>query len=444
MVKINLNNITSSIIGLDDKLIKLISNKLTYQVCENRFKKTNNFLFDSINNTTYTGLVPHIVKILKDNKVKFTINDLRKVPNIYGKYTISSEFKLRDYQEDILNKISSRSIIMAATGAGKTIIMAGIIEKYNVKNVVMLAPSVSLAIQNSKEISKFLGVEVGVYCGTIKNPKDITVCTPESAPDFLLNKADMLLVDEVHCIAADTMFECTKKCNAYYRFGCSASPWRDDGKDLLIEAAINIRKSNLYINASSLILKKQLVPCEINFIDIKKIYNNNGDYHELYNNAIVNNEYRNGIIRNKAIDHVLMGESVLILFKNIAHGEKIYNLISQAIGKERVALVDGSTEIEEREKIFDKVRNGEIRVLIGSTIADTGLSISNLSTLILAGGGKSSIKAFQRIGRVLRLSPGKTKATVYDFTDFTPILKKHSDMRKELYKIESEWKINNI
>ena len=139
-----------------------------------------------------------------------------------------------------------------------------------------------------------------------------------------------------------------------------------------------------------------------------------------------------------------MGESVLILFKNIAHGEKIYNLISQAIGKERVALVDGSTEIEEREKIFDKVRNGEIRVLIGSTIADTGLSISNLSTLILAGGGKSSIKAFQRIGRVLRLSPGKTKATVYDFTDFTPILKKHSDMRKELYKLESEWKINNI
>ena len=104
----------------------------------------------------------------------------------------------------------------------------------------------------------------------------------------------------------------------------------------------------------------------------------------------------------------------------------------------------GSVEIEEREKIFDQVRNGQIKVLIGSTIADTGLSISNLSTLILAGGGKSSIKAFQRIGRVLRLSPGKTKATVYDFIDHTPILKRHSEMRMELYKLEPEWRIKNI
>ena len=433
MVEINLNNIVSKINGLDDRLVKLISNKLAYQE-----------VFNSVNGIVYTGLVPYIIKILKDNNIKFIINDLRVVPKRYGKYTINSNFKLRDYQKDILNKISSRSIIMAATGAGKTIIMAGIIEKYNVKNVVMLVPSVSLAVQNAKEIGKFLGVEVGIYCGTIKNPKDITVCTPESAPDFLLNKADMLLVDEVHCIAAETMFECSKKCNAYYRFGCSASPWRDDGKDILIEATINIRKPNLYINASSLILKKQLVPCEINFIDIKTIYNNNGNYCDLYNNAIVNNEYRNNIIKNKTVEHVLMGESVLVLFKNIIHGEILYNLISNAIGKEKVALVDGSVEIEEREKIFDQVRNGQIKVLIGSTIADTGLSISNLSTLILAGGGKSSIKAFQRIGRVLRLSPGKTKATVYDFIDHTPILKRHSEMRMELYKLEPEWKIKNI
>ena len=116
MVEINLNNIVSKINGLDDRLVKLISNKLAYQE-----------VFNSVNGIVYTGLVPYIIKILKDNNIKFIINDLRVVPKRYGKYTINSNFKLRDYQKDILNKISSRSIIMAATGAGKTIIMAGII-----------------------------------------------------------------------------------------------------------------------------------------------------------------------------------------------------------------------------------------------------------------------------------------------------------------------------
>ena len=69
MVEINLNNIVSKINGLDDRLVKLISNKLAYQE-----------VFDSVNGIVYTGLVPYAIKILKDNNIKFIINDLRVAP----------------------------------------------------------------------------------------------------------------------------------------------------------------------------------------------------------------------------------------------------------------------------------------------------------------------------------------------------------------------------
>ena len=70
-----------------------------------------------------------------------------------------------------------------------------------------------------------------------------------------------------------------------------------------------------------------------------------------------------------------------------------------------------------------------------------------MDTLILAGGGKSSTRAFQRIGRVIRLftdpETGKPKerAVVFDFQDYTPMLRRHSRVREQLYRTEDKWDI---
>ena len=70
-----------------------------------------------------------------------------------------------------------------------------------------------------------------------------------------------------------------------------------------------------------------------------------------------------------------------------------------------------------------------------------GLDIPRLDCLILAGGGRSSTRAFQRIGRVLRLYPGKTRGIVFDFEDATPMLRRHSDIRKKLFRTEPKWEL---
>jgi superfamily II DNA or RNA helicase len=80
-----------------------------------------------------------------------------------------------------------------------------------------------------------------------------------------------------------------------------------------------------------------------------------------------------------------------------------------------------------------------LNVLICSTIADMGLDLPILEALVLAGGGKSSTRHLQRIGRVVRTNLDKKSALVMDFDDshVSTWLGKHEQERR---KIEhAEW-----
>jgi len=94
-----------------------------------------------------------------------------------------------------------------------------------------------------------------------------------------------------------------------------------------------------------------------------------------------------------------------------------------------------------RKQAIQEMREGKRIALIASTIADEGLDIKNLSAIILAGGGKSSTRALQRIGRVLRPFDGKTHAVVIDFDDEAKYLRKHSLRRKLIYETEPRFDI---
>lgn len=73
-----------------------------------------------------------------------------------------------------------------------------------------------------------------------------------------------------------------------------------------------------------------------------------------------------------------------------------------------------------------------------------GLDLPILDCLILAGGGRSSTRAFQRVGRVLRLYKGKKRAIVFDFEDATPMLNRHAQVRRKLYQQEPAWEIKYL
>lgn len=276
--------------------------------------------------------------------------------------------------------------------------------------------------------------------------------------------ANGIVVSNCHHIPSNTVSEVSRYCkNAYYRIGVSATPWRDAGDDLLIDAVLSKRKPESSINASKLIKLGYLVPCTIYFVPIKQQFKGK-NYHKVYSEAIIKNKERNESIVKIALKmKMTKNTKTLILIQRIEHGEMLQKMLLEKIpeqakvinvendnGKQfavrvkNVEFLSGQDDAIKRKAVFKAVKEGFIDILIGSTIADEGLDLPILDCLILAGGGRSSTRAFQRVGRVLRLHKNKERAIVFDFEDATPMLNRHAKVRKNLYKQEPEWEIKYL
>ena len=107
----------------------------------------------------------------------------------------------------------------------------------------------------------------------------------------------------------------------------------------------------------------------------------------------------------------------------------------------RVDIVTGIVKGSEREEIFNALRNGQVDVLVATTLADEGLDLPPLRSLILMLGGKSKTRTLQRIGRLVRPHPGKTEAVAYDIWDSASFFNEQGEERKRLYETEPNWKI---
>lgn len=217
MNKINIvmDNIYAKIIGADKETELEIYNELSFSVEE--FGSENvmvRHLFNRKTKKTYAGLVPNVVEILKKLNLEYEVIDTRikpeqnadfellKVLNIGDGKTVP--LKSRPYQDNIISHASEREVIQAATGAGKTFMMAGLIAKYKVKPVFVFADKLSLVTQIKEEFEKFLGIEVGIIGGGIRDVKDITICSVQSMinEDELLESAQFIMFDE--CLSYDS------------------------------------------------------------------------------------------------------------------------------------------------------------------------------------------------------------------------------------------------
>ena len=157
---------------------------------------------------------------------------------------------------------------------------------------------------------------------------------------------------------------------------------------------------------------------------------------------ICDNDKRNKFIRNMACS--LKGV-VLVIFKHIEHGHKLYDLIKEKVGDSReVFFIDGS--VDDREDIRQAIINGKDAILVASVgTTSTGVNIPNLQHIILAHPSKSRIQTIQTIGRSLRTHKSKNMAYVYDVIDNLKFGKRRNFSLKhalERFKIYSEQGFN--
>jgi len=372
------------------------------------------------------------------------------------------------YQTEILDVIdkNDRGIIKVATGGGKSLIAALIAAKLGKKTIIYVIGK-DLLYQFHEFFSQCFDEKIGIVGDGKCEIHDINIVSIWTVGQVLgMDKKSILLegdddeeavsknkytdilkmvketklhiIDECHMSACETIQQVFKKTQAEHLYGLSGSPWRDDGADLLIESVLG--KYIVNISASHLIKNDFLAQALIRFRVVPPYhYELDKVYPSVYKKYIVENDIRNGLVLDAAKTMVEKGYQTLVLFNSLKHGKILYELFQEHMN---CAILDGSNDKDEREKVKKDLMNHKIDCVLASKIFDIGVDIPSLSGLVIACGGKSTVKALQRVGRVIRKYPGKKVAVIIDFVDQAPFLETHSKTRYKIYKSEEGFDVS--
>jgi len=479
MITIDINNHRCKINGnLDPEIIKEIDKKLSYFVQGFQFMNVSK-KWDGRHRllTKYRafpiGLLHYVEGILNKNGISYQKNDCRSVIPLYKKDEIvrSPKYILRDYQQEVVDTAlrEGSGIVMSPTGSGKTLILSEIASRYKTKAIIYVI-SIDLLYQMEETIKDmFPDKKVGLIGDGNCSDGDIIVATIWSVASAhnkkaeyidspintdsakknkglnkafvrdVVKKAGVFIFDECQLVGSPTgMLIHNKSINARHRFLFSATPWRESGDDLLIEAVGG--KRIVSIRPKDLIDTGWLMPPKIFFVKVKSMRGIGKTYSEVYKNYITNNEFRNDLVLKAALKLKKMGRRTVIATTHLNHAENICKLLD---GKLVYEYISGASSSDERKAVFQKMRNGEIDVLVGTRVVNVGIDIPELDALILAGPIKSSIISLQRIGRVIRKAEGKKNAIIIDFFDQARFLRNHSKKRKQIYLL-NEFKVEDL
>lgn len=243
--------------------------------------------------------------------------------------------------------------------------------------------------------------------------------------------------DEFHHIPAKQWAQVQNMLPCRYRWGLSATPIREDGMQIITNLIMGPKIAEVKYEEllrGGYLEKPVIVRVATNFVFppgpkkealAKRLLRLHG--------RLMRDQHRNEIIVNLALSEVHRGRTVLILAGFIKHtlvlaaglsarGVKAYPITSR-------------TKKDDRDRLIRELRHGQIDVLVATSLADEGLDIQALSTVIQAFPARAKGRTKQRLGRVMRRSIGKDSARFYDLIDGNvPLLVKRAQSRDEVYR----------
>lgn len=422
-----------------------------------------------------TGLLSLAKQSLDKKSVEYQLINCRikPVPEMLG-LEFAPNFTKRDYQVLVVDDacFQQRGIIQLPTGSGKTIVAGGIIQKLKVKPFIFFVTSIDLLLQAKASFEEILRdngkpITVGQIGGGVIDIRDINVMTVQTAVRSLgekwdkdhkfdsddqddktpirdkagvlnlLKNAKGSICDEVQHWRAETcQLVARSLVNAYYTYGCSATPYRDEGDDLMIQGCFGKKIAEL--SASQLIKDNWLIRPSIKIVHVRGPKSKFRQWQQLYKDQVTENAEYNEMVASIANSYIQIKRLVLVLVTQIKHGKTLSEMIPGSV------FLSGASSKKIREESIKKLRASEISCIVSTTIFDEGIDVRPLDVVLLAGQGKSKVRAMQRIGRILRPFPGKTVATAVDFRIHQKYLLKHSIAREKMYRTEEEYQIEEI
>ncbi len=393
------------------------------------------YLFDIINT-----LQAKNVKIVYDVEIKKHI----ELP-----FKIIFKGSLREYQVEALEKWrknSYRGVISLPTGAGKTIIALAALAELNVRTLIVTYTKEQM-FQWLRKIEEFLEIpraSISTFYGESKRIAPITIATYSSAYryiDMLSPYFSFLIVDEVHHLPADKFRYIAERAIAPYRMGLSATVIREDGKHeelfplmggiVYHRSFTDLASKGYLVNFDIITVKVELNPEEkLQYNELLKEYRKlvgSTPFDELVNLAKQGDEnamkalairsklrylVHNASAKIEAVKKIVeneldQGSKILIFTQYVEQAKRI----AEAIGG---YYITGDLEENARKYRLEAFRKGLVRILVLTTLGDEGIDIPDANVGIIVAGTSSRRQFIQRLGRLLRPAPGKTKAKLYE------------------------------
>lgn len=338
--------------------------------------------------------------------------------------TTSAAPQLWPYQIDAVGRIETaperRVLVVAPTGAGKTVVAAEIIRRAAEQGlrVLFLCHRRELVQQSCRKLF-VAGIDAGIVAAGFP-PRPGQPVQVGSIPTVHarairsatidLPDADLVIVDEAHHARARTWQAILDAYPSARIIGLTATPCRGDGRGLgnifgtLIEAS----------TVSELTAGGYLVPAVFYAPmrpDLSGVHVKRGDYVEAELAKVMDTETLVGDVI--AHWHKLAERRRTVVFAvDVRHSMHLCDEFNKA--GVLAAHIDGTTPVDERDAKLNNLATGILEVVVNCQVLTEGWDCPAVSCIVLARPTKSLGMYRQMVGRVLRMHPGKENALVLD------------------------------
>ena len=389
------------------------------------------------------GLYGSLLEAIAEGDIQYDVVDERQL----GKpIRASLKGELRDEQKPALQEMlkHDNGILHAATAFGKTVVCSALISERKVNTLIILESS-ALIEQWEESLERFLDIdeELPKYktkTGRIKTRKSL-IGTLQGAHDSLtgivdiamagslckkgewhplLNEYGMIIVDECHHAASDTISAVLQEVKAKYVYGVTATPARGDGLEkinYMLLGPIRYRYTSKE-KAKAQGIDHLVYPRFTRTVPPRGVTTEKMHPNEAYE-IIRDNDLRDEQIVSDVRECIATGRTPVILSRYKGHSKKLYERVKAYA--DHVFLMTGNNSKREHKQILEEMKlvdkqESLVLVATGKLIGE-GFDFPRLDTLIMATPVSFKGVVEQYAGRLNRDYEGKENVIVYDYVD---------------------------
>ena len=329
----------------------------------------------------------------------------------------TSDWALRPYQEEAVEGFwhGGSGVVVLPCGAGKTLVGAGAMARSATTTLILVTNTVSARQWRDELLRRttLTEAEIGEYSGARKEVRPVTIATYQvlttrrkgTYPHLeLLDARDwgLIVYDEVHLLPAP-IFRMTADLQARRRLGLTATLVREDGREDEVFSLIGPKRYDAPwkdIEAQGWIAPAECIEVRLTLPEHERMVYATAEPDERYRLAATA-EGKEQVVEDVVRRHP--GEQVLVI------GQYLDQLEDLA-GRLDAPLITGATSVNQRQRLFDRFRAGEVPVLVVSKVANFSIDLPEAAVAIqVSGSFGSRQEEAQRLGRLLRpKADGKT------------------------------------